>query len=72
MHKSILHINVCLKNCILRIFSTTVTLQYPLRATIYINESMLTVCTAAGDGKFHTFLFKFQWPSNCVIILYDN
>ena len=58
--KLILHINVCLKNCILHIFSRTVTSEYPLRATIYNNESMLTVSTAAGDRKFYMFLFKFQ------------
>jgi hypothetical protein len=72
MLKLILHINVCLKNCILRISGRTVTLHYPLRATIYNNESMLTVSTAAGDRKLHMFLFKFQWPSYCVIILHDN
>jgi len=72
MLKSLLHINVCLKSCILHIFSRMVTLQYHLRATIHNNESMLTVGTAAGDRKFHMFLFKFQWPSHCVIILHDN
>ena len=68
MVKLILHINVCLKNSILHIFSRTVTSQYPLRATIHNNESMSTVGTAAGDRKFHTFLFTFQ----CVIILHGN
>jgi hypothetical protein len=53
MLKSLSHINVCLKSCILHIFNRTVALQYHLRATIYNNESMLTVGTAAGDTKFH-------------------